>query len=311
MTIDYSADDLEQLLHVSSGNEYMSSLFGLHESFKSVVEQFENFDGGADKHIVQLLEEVKLGIAENQLAIQSRLNMPAGAITANSTIPPLFNELDRLHYRDQFPKNFGQYTLAVDLLSNSCDRLEPRDDAISKLGARLREDCGAWLAKLAVHAQQAPSVQKAAPVQEEPVQEEPVQEEPVQEEPAQEEPAQEEPAQEEPAQEDEPDRELLPKGDDQYEEIARVSDSVSNDLAQFLDNYDKLYNEKQSVTECVEQLTHFASKGLQVGSALEPLKKQFDGIEGTQAKYLARLQGISREFSVVIQEMSAAIGASQ
>ena len=299
MTIDYSADDLEQLLHVSSGNEYMSSLFGLHESFKSVVGQFENFDAGTDKRVTELLDEVKLGIAESQLSIQGRLNMPAGVIAAGSTIPPLFNELDKLHYRDQFPKNFGQYTLAVEILSNSYDKLEGRDETIGGLCARLREDCGTWLGKLASQAEQNPERDPVAPKQpEQPDEQQPEQ------------PEEQQPV-EQAAQADEAEKEQMPKGDDQYEEIAQISDSVSNDLAQFLDNYDKLYTEKQSVTECVEQLTHFAAKGLQVGSALEPLRQQFQGIEGTQAKYLAKLQGISQEFHAVIKEMNEAVGTDQ
>ena len=280
MTIDYSPDDLQQLLSVSSAAEYMSSLFGLHESFKSIIGKFETLS--SDK-MTELLDDVKLGIAESQLAIQGSLNKDAKDIASDSSLPPLFNDLDEKNVGNMFSKNFAQYSLAIKLLNKSYDSLEGRDE--SNLQSALCDSCVSWLARL--------------PKAEEPKAEEPKVEEPKAEEPKAEEPKAEEPKAEEPKAEE------LVEADD-YSSIADISDSMSNNLSQFLENYDKLYNGKQEVNSCIDQLSTFASKGLLVDSAIEPLKTQLKSFEDMQAQYLTKLVKINQEFDSIIKDMCSA-----
>jgi len=267
MTIDYSPDDLQQLLSVSSATEYMSSLFGLHESFKSIIGKFEALC--SDK-MPELLDDVKLGIAESQLAIQCSLNKDAKDIASDSSLPPLFNDLDEKNVDDMFSKNFAQYSLAIKLLNKSYDSLEDKDE--KNLQSALCDSCAGWLARL-----------------------------PKAEEPKAEEPKAEEPKAEEPKVD-----ETKVEGDvesDDYSSIADISDSMSNNLSQFLENYDKLYNGKQEVNNCIDQLAAFASKGLLVDSAIDPLKTQLKSFEDMQAQYLTKLVKINQEFDSIIKEM--------
>ena len=300
MTIDYSPDDLQQLLSVSSAAEYMSSLFGLHESFKSIIGKFETLS--SDK-MTELLDDVKLGIAESQLAIQGSLNKDAKDIASDSSLPPLFNDLDEKNVGNMFSKNFAQYSLAIKLLNKSYDSLEGRDE--SNLQSALCDSCVSWLARLPKAEEPKAEEPKAEePKAEEPKVEEPKAEEPKVEEPKAEEPKAEEPKAEEPKAE-EPKAEELVEADD-YSSIADISDSMSNNLSQFLENYDKLYNGKQEVNSCIDQLSTFASKGLLVDSAIEPLKTQLKSFEDMQAQYLTKLVKINQEFDSIIKDMCSA-----
>ena len=79
---------------------------------------------------------------------------------------------------------------------------------------------------------------------------------------------------------------------------------MGNNLLEFVKYYDKFGDGKKSVNDCIEQLSVFASKGLQVESALAPLQSQLKGLEDLQNDYLNRLIKINQEFDQVIKDMS-------
>ena len=335
MTIDYSPEDLEQLLSVSTENEYMSSLFSLHENFKSIIDQFENFSTDQNEGAIALLDEIKLSIAENQLSIQGHLKKQPNDIMTDSTLPPLFNDLESKHLDDTFSKNFVQYHSAIELLNTSYSKLDGSNKDINISHATFKVSCEGWLDKLSkksktkeVAKKEEPKKEvpkkeepkKEEPKKEEPKKEEIKKEEPKKEEPKKEEPKKEEPKKEEPKKEDvkkeEPKKEEPKKEEpkkeaivdeverqDDYADIANISDTVSKNLAHFIENYNKLHDGRKTVNDCISQLSAFASKGLQVESALEPLNKQLKSFGDLQSEYLTKLLKVSQEFDSVIKEM--------
>jgi hypothetical protein len=315
MTIDYSPEDLEQLLSVSTENEYMSSLFSLHENFKSIIDQFENFSTDQNEGAIALLDEIKLSIAENQLSIQGHLKKQPNDIMTDSTLPPLFNDLESKHLDDTFSKNFVQYHSAIELLNTSYSKLDGSNKDINISHATFKVSCEGWLDKLSKKSKTKEVAKKEEPKKEvpkkevakkeEPKKEVAKKEEPKKEEPKKEEPKKEEPKKEEPKKE-EPKKEAIVdevERQDDYTDIANISDTVSKNLAHFMENYNKLHDGRKTVNDCISQLSAFASKGLQVESALEPLNKQLKSFGDLQSEYLTKLLKVSQEFDSVIKEM--------
>ena len=91
---------------------------------------------------------------------------------------------------------------------------------------------------------------------------------------------------------------------DPHVNISDISDEMGKNLGKFMENFNSLDDGRKSINDCMDQLSVFASKGLQVESAIVPLKTQLKGIENIQAEYLTKLMKINQEFDSIINDMT-------
>ena len=276
MIIDYSLEDLEQLLTVSSKAEYMGGLFCLHDAFKNVMKQYDALS--SNNNITDLLDDVKLGIAENQILLQGSIGKPETEIISTSMMPPLFNHLDSTNADEMFKKNFVQYSNVVNILNNSYKQFNGGDS--DDVQTSIKENCDNWIMRW----NEANSIVNDKP--------------------------------DDKAKNQDNDKSKNQDNDKSLEDItcnvcidphvniSDISDEMGKNLGKFTENFNSLNDGRKSVNDCMNQLSLFALKGLQVESAIAPLKSQLKGIENIQAEYLTKLMKINQEFDSIINDMT-------
>ena len=320
MTIDYSLEDLEQLLTVSSKVEYMSGLFCLHDAFKNVISQYDTLSSNSE--VTDLLDDIKLGIAENQILLQESIGKPETEIISTSTLPPLFNELESTNADEMFKKNFTQYGNVVNILNNSYKQLD--DGHSDDIQTSIKEKCDNWIIRcnevnnktsndvnMKINVETKEEVKEEANIEtKEEVKVETKEEVKVE--------TKEEvniETKEEVKVETNEEVKVETKEEltesvtcntviDAHANISDISDKMEKKLGKFMENFNSLDDGRKSVNDCMDQLSLFASKGLQVDSAVAPLKTQLKGIEELQDEYLTKLMKISQEFDSIINDMT-------
>jgi len=272
------------------------------------------------------LDDVKLGIAENQILLQGSIGKPETEIISTSMMPPLFNHLDSTNADEMFKKNFVQYSNVVNILNNSYKQFNGGDS--DDVQTSIKENCDNWIMRW----NEANSIVNDKPDDKAK-------------------------NQDNDKSKNKPDDKAKNKPDDKaknqdnnksknqdndksknqdndksknqdndksknqdndksleditcnvcidpHVNISDISDEMGKNLGKFTENFNSLNDGRKSVNDCMNQLSLFALKGLQVESAIAPLKSQLKGIENIQAEYLTKLMKINQEFDSIINDMT-------
>ena len=275
MAVDYSIEDLEQLLNVNSLEEYALSVYELHNTFKAILDGCVKNGTICGQPRSEFFDDMMLAVAENQLAIQEYTGRSTEELNKCSNLPPLFNKTDDGKDSDDiFVKNLNQYTLVNTVLHDSYAKLTDTNEHAKSAYADLARKFQLLRSKL------------------EP---EPTEAKPTEAKPTEAKPTEDESAAEMPSSSGVPDSD--------YDVLAEVSDAMSVSLQRFLENYDTLYNGKKSVSDCVEQLRQFSDRGLQVNAAMIPLSEQLQSLTEVQTKHIKRLTEIDQSLKELMIDM--------
>ena len=287
MAVDYSVEDLKQLLSVSSLDEYALSAYSLHNTFKGIVSDCEKSGAKCIKNNAELADEINMGIAEDQLVLKDYTSKtPSELSSLESTLPPLFNTSGDEGKQDEtFAKNLEQYRLVYKVLFESYSSLGDTDKKVSASYETFMRKCEAWESQVkgAVDTSCRSGDEAAATAVDTNAQD-------VSGNVCETKPNEDVDSAEAP-------------GGVEYDALADLCESMSASTQQFLENYDTLYSGKKSVTDCIAQLKQFSAKGLQVGAAIAPLNEQLESFTGLQNKYVDRLGKLNDAFKELMSDM--------
>ena len=134
--VDYSDDDLKQLLTVSSLAEFLYLMYNLHEKCKDTLTEVSNLK--SINEINMFTSETIKQINENQTLIQNYINKLPSETNKNYVLPQLFSKLyDNDKLFATFLKNYVQYTQAIKMLHESLKTLNSNtntcDDDLMKI----------------------------------------------------------------------------------------------------------------------------------------------------------------------------------
>ena len=271
--IDYSEDDLQQLLSVSSLAEYVVQMVNLHGTFQINVEEFkETVKCSKCKNFA---DEITAAIDKHLALLKGYLERLPDDSNKTFILPQLFSKMTNLDEpRDLFIKNVSCYYKALQMIHESSMQINHGDSDLTRLvetycaitkelssGAKARVFCDA--------------------VKEDDVGETTV----------------------------EPQNKVSPKSDVSTEKkepevlsastvnaetednlviINELCKNIEASSAKFVETYKAVDAQKLKVISCLNQLKTFQEQGLDVSSAIMPLTAQLSQLVDLQTKHVEK-----------------------
>ena len=300
---DLTREDLEQLLAVTSKEEFLGLSKELH---KHCLVNIDDLVKIMDKQCVSdLCVEIKKCV---EVSIKRIVDISGPDSEMVFELPDFFTELESSESAmDTFSQNYQLYSDSIQVLCESYKSIEGSDEGIYNHFRTMQSNGESFIAKVNevkdkinnpsnIEMTVDEKVSTSAPVAEEPAKvEEPAPEEKKVEEPAPEEKKVEEPAPEEkkveePAPEEKKVEEPAPEVkataveliENKEEVIAQMESQLRETLDGLTSAFKQFEGKKKSVEDCRNQLLNFEKQGMNVSAALEPLTAQLDDVSNTE-----------------------------
>ena len=304
LVMDYSDDDLQQLLSVSSVGEFLFQMYNLHGICRLNVLEFGDLTQSpkCKDFTSQTLEKI-----DNHLAILKTFieRLPSDA-NKSYILPQLFSKLAQTSSLiSDFSQNLEQYAKALKLLQDSALTIGHGDEDLTRVVATFYGVC-TELVTTARGLSREDNVEQEnvlSPIEKEevtpsiaPVVEgrtEPVLDERI-----------ESP---EPASAKQSEPPVVVQRTDLS--IDTTCDELRKSLNKFVETYQSIEKNKTKVNECLSQLKTFESQGLDVSSAISPLTRQLTQLSELQGKHCVALEARRDALASYVQEFEDDVSA--
>ena len=283
--IDYSEDDLQQLLSVSSLAEYVVQMVNLHGTFRLNVEEFK----GAVKcsKCKNFADEVTAGIDKHLVLLKGYLERLPDDTNKTFILPQLFSKVANLDEpRDLFIKNVCCYHKALQMIHESSMQINHGDSDL----ARLVETYCAITKEL--------SIETRTRVYCDTTNEASMEESPTE--------SQNEVTPKPDACTEKKEPEVLSAStvnaetEDNLVIIDELCKNIESSSSRFVEAYKTVDTQKLKVISCLNQLRTFEEQGLDVSSAIMPLTAQLSQLVDLQTKHVEKFSAQSTALAACV-----------
>ena len=275
--IDYSEEDLEQLLSVSSLAEYVVQMFNLHGTCRLNVIEFK--DSVTCPRCIKFAEGMLEEIDQHLAVLKGYIDKLPADSSKSFILPQLFAKISSSdNQKEVFIKNVSHYTKALRMIHSSSSSLGHGDADLTRL-------VDTYSAITYGRCQSAKELTKCAPEKEEETPEQNASPEAPKEE------------KKEPQKEDISAKEEVMRAstvnaetEDNLVIIGELCSKVGGFTDRFVEIYKGIDAQKLKVISCLNQLKTFQEQGLDVSSAISPLTAQLSQLVQIQTKHVSCLE---------------------
>lgn len=271
--IDYSEEDLQQLLSVSSLAEYVVQMVNLHGTFRINVEEFK--DGVKCTKCKSFAGEITEEIDKHLALLKGYLERLPEDANKTFILPQLFSKVASLDEpRELFIKNVSCYHKALEMIHESSTQINHGDSDLARL---VETYCGITK-ELSLGTRERVYCDASK-------------EERVDETPA-EPPKMESQKPDVSTEKKEPEISHTSIVDAETEDnlvvISGLCKNMESSSSRFVDTYKAVDSQKVKVISCLNQLKTFEEQGLDVCSAIMPLTAQLSQLVNLQKKHIEK-----------------------